>query len=111
MARDDSSREELARGLEAGLGSRTAKLLMERLAPVGWSELATKKDVEALQLATRRDLEAIQMANKKDHEVLEHKLRAEIHRATRQLALTMTTVFAVLNGVMFAALLTALKPS
>jgi hypothetical protein len=111
MARYEGSSEELARGLESKLGSRTVELLMDRLPPVGWSELATKKDVEALQLATRRDLEAIQVTNKKDHEILEHKLRAEIHRATRQLALTMTTVFAVLNGVMFTALFTALKPS
>jgi hypothetical protein len=111
MARDESSTEELARGLESKLGPRTAELLMDRLPPVGWPDLATKKDLEAYQQATKQDFEAFQLANKKDHEILEHKLRAEIHRATRQLALTLTTVFAVLNGVVFTALFTALKPS
>jgi hypothetical protein len=49
MASDDQSRHELFDLLEAGLGSRTAVLLMAQLPPVGWADIATKADLGILR--------------------------------------------------------------
>jgi len=48
MPSTDDDRRELSDLLEAGLGRRTAVLLMAHLPPVGWAELATKSDLAAL---------------------------------------------------------------
>ncbi len=82
MALDERSRQELAQRLEAGLGPRTAELLMDSLPPAAWSDLATKKDLE----------------------VLEHQLLAEIHKVARVQTLAFVTVMAVMNGITFTAL-------
>lgn len=48
MASDDDRRE-LFDLLEPSLGSRGAALLMAKLPPVGWADLATKADLGALR--------------------------------------------------------------
>jgi hypothetical protein len=45
----DEERRELFDLLEAGLGSRGARLLMSQLPPVGWADLATKSDIGELR--------------------------------------------------------------
>lgn len=60
MAIDERSRHELFVRLEQVLGSQEAATLMEHLPPVGWADVATKRDVEALSFATKRDLEALE---------------------------------------------------
>lgn len=49
MATDDEARRELFDLLEAGIGGRGAALLMSYLPPVGWADLATKADLNALR--------------------------------------------------------------
>ena len=39
------------------LGEEDARALMEPLPPVGWADVATKRDVDALAVATKRDLD------------------------------------------------------
>jgi hypothetical protein len=47
---------------------------------------------------------ASRVATKDDLEVLKNELLTEIHRSARNLTLSLTTIMAVLNGIIFTAL-------
>jgi hypothetical protein len=49
MALDERARHELFLRLEEALGPEWAKTLMEMLPPVGWADVATKRDLDALR--------------------------------------------------------------
>jgi len=65
MALDERARHELFLHLERVLGPESAETLMEMLPPTGWADVATKRDLDALD--QRMDLR---------FEALEHKLLA-----------------------------------
>lgn len=50
MAIDEAARHRLYQRLEEVLGSQEATVLMEHLPPLGWRDVATKRDVEQLEL-------------------------------------------------------------
>lgn len=50
MAISEQSRHELYNRLRDALGSEAAATLMEHLPPVGWADVATKRDLDALDL-------------------------------------------------------------
>src|SRR5205807_9157880 len=66
MTISEQSRHDLYQRLEEALGAPAAATLMEHLPPVGWADVATKRDLDALRAATKGDLDA-----------LEHRLRAD----------------------------------
>jgi hypothetical protein len=85
----ERSRHELHQRLQEAIGPEAASTLMAHLQPGGIDRLATKDDIQRLELkidATRQEL------------------RAEMHQLGRNLMLSMTTVMALLLGIMFAAL-------
>ena len=104
MAIDERARHQLYLRLEEHLGADAATTLMEHLPPTGWSEVATKRDLDQLRAATRSDLD--QLADR-----LRAEIRAELHQAlseqTRTVVLiaALTNVGAVLTvaGLAFAA--------
>ena len=49
MALDERARHELFLRLEQALGPESAETLMELLPPVGWADVATKRDLDALR--------------------------------------------------------------
>ena len=49
MALDERARHELFLRLEQALGPASARTLMELLSPVGWADVATKRDLDALE--------------------------------------------------------------
>ncbi len=49
MALDERARHELFLRLEAVLGPEPAETLMEMMPPVGWADVATKRDLDALE--------------------------------------------------------------
>ncbi len=49
MAIDERIRHDMYLGLEELLGPRVADALMEHLPPVGWADVATKRDLAALE--------------------------------------------------------------
>jgi len=59
MAIDERSRHELFVRLEEVLEGH-ANVLMEHLPPVGWADVATKRDLDALALAAKRDLDQLE---------------------------------------------------
>jgi hypothetical protein len=89
MSVDERSRQKLSRRLEEVLGSEEAAVLMEYLPPVGWADVATKRDLD-LKL-----------------EALEHKLmasfRAELIHQTRTMMLAFSTSVVAVGGLAFAA--------
>ena len=82
MTVDERARHQLFRRLQEVLGEEEATTLMERLPPEGYDRLATRQDLD----------------------LAKQELRAEINRVARQQTFALTTIFAVLNGVVFAAL-------
>jgi len=72
MALDERARHQLHRKLEEVLGAEQASTLMEMLPPVGWADVATKRDLDALRSEMSLRFEA-----------LEHRLRAEIATSAR----------------------------
>jgi hypothetical protein len=85
MAIDERARHELYLRLEEHLGPEAATTLMEHLPPVGWADVATKRDLD--QLADR--------------------LRAEFYKSlneqTRTVVLANIGSFIAIAGVAFAA--------
>ena len=58
MAIDERSRHQMYRRLEEVLGPEEAATLMEHLPPVGWADVATKRDLEQLELRLESRFEA-----------------------------------------------------
>ena len=57
MAITEDQRHDLYEGLVEVLGREKATTLMEHLPPVGWADVATKRDLDHQSTVTRRDLE------------------------------------------------------
>src|SRR5438270_96973 len=49
MALDERARHELFLRLQQALGPESAETLMEMMPPVGWADVATKRDLDALE--------------------------------------------------------------
>lgn len=87
MALDERARHQLHRKLEEVLGADQAGTLMEMLPPVGWADVATKRDLDALRSEMNLRFEA-----------LEHRLRSEIATSARTALITHigTTIGAII---------------
>ena len=129
MVLDERSRHQLFLRLEQVLGAEAATTLMEHLPPVGWADVATKRDLDALEqrldmrfeaLEERSDMrfgaidqrfEALEERIDLRSEALEHKLmaafRGELHTALtaqgRQLAIALAGTAGTLSALAFAA--------
>ena len=71
-ALDERARHELFLRLEQVLGPESAETLVEMMPPVGWADVATKRDLDALE--ARMNLR-FEIADQR-FEALEHKLLA-----------------------------------
>ena len=85
MAVDESSRHQLHVKLEEILGPEEASTLMAHLPPVGWADVATKRDLDAV----KNELVAT--------------LHKEISSNTRTLVIATSTLNITLAGIAFAA--------
>jgi hypothetical protein len=66
MAVDEQARHELYNRLVETLGPTHTRTLMEHLPPVGWADVATKRDLDDLRVATKGDLDELRVATKRD---------------------------------------------
>ena len=107
MPVDERSRHALYLKLEGILGREEATTLMEHLPPVGWADVATKRDLDHLAVATKRDLEQLEIRINARMETMEHRLMAtfskELTSQTRTFALAMTGSFLTAAGIAVAA--------
>lgn len=96
MALDERARHELFLRLQEVLGPDGAETLMELMPPVGWADVATKRDLDGLE--QRVDLR---------FEAMEHKLLAAFRGEllTAVTAQTRTLVIANVGAVVSTAAL------
>lgn len=124
MALDERARHELFLRLEQILGRNPAETLMEMMPPVGWADVATKRDLDALEQRISLRFEALDLRFEaqdqkfetfdQKFETLEHKLLAAfrgelLNAVTAQTnvisAQTRTLVLANLGAVLSTAAL------
>ena len=72
MALDERARHQLFLRLEQALGPEQAETLMELLPPVGWADVATKRDLDALEERMNLRFELVEQR----FETSEHRLLA-----------------------------------
>jgi hypothetical protein len=110
----EEARHQLYRRLEEVLGPAEAAIMMEHLPPVGWADVATKRDlehlaaattrdVEHLAAATKRDIDHLAAATKRDLDHLELRVEALLHRELRAQTFRMMAGFTGLAAVVVAA--------
>jgi hypothetical protein len=106
MVLDERARHELFLRLEQALGPEAAETLMEMMPPVGWADVATKRDLDALEERMNLRFELVDQR----FEALEHKLlaafRGELLAQSNVItAQTRTLVLANLGAVLSMAAL------
>ena len=110
MAISEEARHRLFNRLEEVLGAEGASTLMEHLPPVGWADVATKRDLDHSNVLVRRDLDALgsglrsEMATlgadlRSEMTTLGADLRVEIARASADTRASLRTLFLGLAGL------------
>lgn len=87
----EKQRHDLFTKFEEMLGSEHAATMMELLPPVGWADVATKRDLDASSAATKRDLDASVALVRQDLESSVAAVRHEIAAVEERLTLRMAT--------------------
>jgi hypothetical protein len=59
MAVDERARKRLHDALERALGSEEAATMMSLVPPVGWADVATKRDLDHLETRIKADMERL----------------------------------------------------
>jgi hypothetical protein len=114
MAISEASRHEMHVKLEEVLGAQVANTVMEHLPPVGWADVATKRDLDANQVLMKRDLEAQNVLMKRDlaaqtallegrFERIELQFRSELRGEINRLMLWQFPTMVTLLALAFAA--------
>jgi len=105
MAIDERARHQLYLRLEEQLGAEAATTLMEYLPPTGWSDVATKRDLDQLRELTKTDLDQLRELTKADLDRTAQTLRAEFHKAiaTHTVVIVFATMATSIASVFAAA--------
>jgi len=103
MAIDERARHELYLRLEEQLGAEAATTLMEHPPPTGWSEVATRRDLDQLRAATKSDIDHMAEMTRAEIDRLGDQLRGEIHKAlTEQTRTVVLTAVLANSGAVIA---------
>jgi hypothetical protein len=78
VAISEENRHQMYKRLEEVLGREQAATLMEHLPPVGWADVATKRDLDHLAAVTKRDLDHLAAVTKRDLDHVAGALDAKI---------------------------------
>lgn len=103
MAISEADRHLMYLKLEEVLGAEAANTVMEHLPPVGWADVATKHDLDALQVLMKQDLDLQTALFKKDLEAGLAGIRAEVSDRLRAQTWVVCTTLIAGMGV-FAAI-------
>jgi hypothetical protein len=98
MSIDERQRHELYQRLEEVLGGEHADTMMAHLPPVGWADVATKRDLEVQREILELRIESV--GHQLRREMAE--LRIELHRSLRQ------QLWAILGALALATLVNQL---
>lgn len=107
MVPDERARHELYLRLQATIGADAATTLMEMLPPVGWADVATKRELDRLAqdlaaLEERMSLKLGLLEQSLLH-TFQRELRTAITSQTRILARTLVGTMLTTSGLAFAA--------
>jgi len=109
MSVTERSRHELFKKLEEVLGMEEAGTLMDLVPPIGWGDMATKRDLEDLGKATKQDIEDLRLATKRDLDLLETRvvsnLKDELTSKLRGMFFAIAGLFIGVVGLLLAVLL------
>src|SRR5262245_32621864 len=83
MAIDEARRHGLHESARRALGADAGDTLMEMLPPVGWSDVATKRDLDAHADSTRREMAELRSSIDLRFETLEIRITSAINDAVR----------------------------
>ena len=97
MTITEAERHQLYQRLEAVLGPDEATTLMEHLPPVGWADVATKRDLDHLEQVLRADLSNSELR-------LESRLRGELRDGLRDQRHVMFALFGANTAVVAVAM-------
>jgi hypothetical protein len=97
---NERSRHQLHQRLREVLGPEEAGTLMAHLPPGAYTELTTKTDLR--QLKEELELKMDAMRHELRGEI--QQVRAHIDKTARTLTLSLVTVMAIMNGIVFTAL-------
>ena len=100
MSVDERSRHQLHERLREVLGPEEAGTLMAHLPTGGVGELVTKDDLRRTE--ERLELKMDAMRHELRGEI--QQVRADIHKSARTLTLSLVTIMAIMNGIVFTAL-------
>ena len=110
MAVTEHDRHRMYQRLEEVLGPEEATTLMEHLPPVGWADVATKRDIDDLRAATKHGFDDLRTATEHlgttlrlEMESQGHQFRAELYRALRQQLIAVVAANTALAGIVVAA--------
>jgi hypothetical protein len=98
---DERSRHSLYLKLEGILGREEATTLMEHLPPVGWADVATKRDLDQLAEANQREHQQLAGTFKLGLEALENRLVAQFRG---ELVVQTRTIFQGMIGLFLTAM-------
>ena len=85
MAITEDERHELYLGLEEVIGRKRATTLMEHLPPVGWADVATKRDLDHLGTQIRGELSTSTANLKAELSTSTANLKGELSTSTANL--------------------------
>jgi len=80
MAASEADRHELYQAFEGLMGKKKAETMMALLPPVGWGDVATRRDLDAHDALNRQEFGALRAASKAEHEALESRINERIMR-------------------------------
>ena len=107
MVLDERSRHQLFLSLEQALGPEPAQTLMEHLPPVGWADVATKRDLDQARHEVDTHFDALEQRMELRFQALEHKFTAaltgEIATQTRTVTFTVLGSLLASTSLAFAA--------
>lgn len=107
----ERSRHHLHQRLQEALGPEAAGTLMAHLPPAGYAELATKSDLRQLEERLELRIGGTEERLELRMDAMRHELRGEIQevqahidKTARSLTLSLVTIMAIMNGIVFTAL-------
>ena len=99
MAISEESRHRLYSRLEEVLGPEDASTMMEHLPPVGWADVATKRDLDHMSTLHHQDMTTLGAELRGEMASLRGELCVEIARAAAETRAGMRTLFLGLVGL------------
>lgn len=97
MAITDGSRHQLHLSLDHVLGEENAAVLMGHLPPVGWADVATRRDLDHLQIMIKKDLELVRYELRTEMSELRTDMRTEMSELRAELQTQMSELRADLG--------------